>query len=198
MKKVNIILAVVAPLLITLGSCSADQAEKAPAKATTKRNLSVEVYAIAWPRTPWERFATFKKAPQGNFGAWLAKTYELRQEKFVQPKDSSLLELLVVFNNASQEDQEIKADDVKIEYPGGAVAPWEVLQVGAAYDYDSVAKQFALSSPQSNKVMRLRQEGTNCTLLPGEQTWAIFIFQVPMALENAQLAFGEDVKIKIK
>jgi hypothetical protein len=198
MKKLNIILAVVVPLLITLGSYSADQAEKTPTKGTTKRNVSVEVKEIAWPSTPWERFATFKKAPQGQFAAWWVKSYELGQEKFIQAKDSSWLELLVLFNNGSQEDQEIKADDLKIEYAGQQVSPWEVLQAGAAYDYDSLAEKFALSLPKSHKVIRLRQEGMSCTLQPGEQTWAIFIYQLPRDLQNAQVALGEDLKIKIK
>ncbi|UCF16794.1 MAG: hypothetical protein JSW59_04895, partial [Phycisphaerales bacterium] len=65
----------------------------------------------------------------------------------------------------------------------------EMLQVGASDDYEYLANRFALSSPQSSKVRRLRQEGTNCTLEPGKETWAIFIYQVSENLHNAQLTY---------
>ena len=55
-----------------------------------------------------------------------------------------------------------------------------------------------LSLDESNKVKRLRQEGAECTLEPGKETWAIFIYQVPKDMKKAQFTLGEDLHLKIE
>jgi hypothetical protein len=166
-------------------------------RAITPEKVVVHVTKAVWLETPAKRFRTFQSAPKGTFQPWGVKGYDLGIEDFVRRDTWRYLEVLLTFRNDGDAEFVLKAEDIKVLCADEQISAWEILQVGVVDTYDTLVQKFMPPSLPEGKIRRLKQNGTQCPLVPGTSTWAIFVFEVPAQSGNCVLAVGNATKIRI-
>ena len=140
------------------------------------------------------RYSTVKNLPKMDCPYWMSARGSMAGErvvKFEQPEGTELLEVMLVFANKAKKDQEVRIENVQLECNDKVIKPWETLLGNVYGDYELLAQRLHLSDQppaEADLMVRCFFEGEfYCSLKPGQQMYAAFMFFVPKGSTDAKL-----------
>ena len=90
----------------------------------SKLNITIEIKDTAQPLSVNTRYRTLKRIPKNTYQPWAMDKGSRFSEKaieFIQPKDKTFLEILILFKNQGSKEEKVEMDDVRLEFSGGRI-----------------------------------------------------------------------------